>query len=246
MSTGTSFYSSIAPNAGAHNCIYRGKFLGNSVTDLQYLEISNGTFNDLFIGDYWTINNVNYRIASFDYFCSMGDTYWPGHHAVIIPDSRLYETSMNVPNTTEQGYVGTLMYKSGLDEAKTIIKAAFGEHIVKHRISLTTASTNGVASAEAFYDSEIELMCLSMVFGTGAFAPVSTGVVVPSICCETTQLQLFQLNPRFIHPIRDAQSYALRDIITSERFAYISWNGIPGYYSLPGNAFGVRPYFLIG
>ena len=234
-----------APNAGAHNAVYRGKALGGEATAAQWAAIAAGSFDDLYIGDYWTKNGVNYRIAAFNYFCGLGDTYLPGNHVVVVPDSNLYETGMNTTNTTVDGYVGTLMYKSGLNDAKATIKAAFGEHIVKHRIPLTTASSNGVASADAFYDSEVELMCLSMVFGTGAFAPVSMGAVVPKIPAETTQLPLFRLAPQ--HILSDhGRSYALRDIITDTRFAYVSWSGNPDYYSLPGNAFGVRPYFLIG
>lgn len=57
-----------AANAGAHNGIYRGKFLGNSVTAAQYAAIAAGTFEDLYIGDYWTIGGVNWRIAAFDYY----------------------------------------------------------------------------------------------------------------------------------------------------------------------------------
>ena len=38
-------------NAGFHNSVYRGKYLGSSVTAEQYAQISAGTFDDLFIGD---------------------------------------------------------------------------------------------------------------------------------------------------------------------------------------------------
>ena len=51
-------------NAGAHNAIYRGKSLGSTVTTAQYAAIKAGTFDDLYIGDYWTIGGVNYRIAA--------------------------------------------------------------------------------------------------------------------------------------------------------------------------------------
>ena len=48
------------PGAGAHNAIYRGKYLGTAVTDEQYAAIAAGTFDDLYIGDYWKINGVNW------------------------------------------------------------------------------------------------------------------------------------------------------------------------------------------
>ena len=53
-------------NAGAHNAIYRGKNLGTSVTTAQYNAIKAGTFDDLYIGDYWVINGKTWRIAAFD------------------------------------------------------------------------------------------------------------------------------------------------------------------------------------
>lgn len=46
-----------------HNVIYRGKNLGSVFTSAQKQAIVNGTFNDLYIGDYWRINNVNYYIS---------------------------------------------------------------------------------------------------------------------------------------------------------------------------------------
>ena len=45
-------------NAGSHNSIYRGKNLGSSVTQEQWNAIEAGTFDDLYIGDYWVIGGV--------------------------------------------------------------------------------------------------------------------------------------------------------------------------------------------
>ena len=61
-------------NAGAHNAIYRGKNLGTSVTAAQWAAIANGSFTDLYIGDYWVIGDFNWRIAAFDYYYKSGDT----------------------------------------------------------------------------------------------------------------------------------------------------------------------------
>ena len=96
-------------NAGAHNAIYRGKNLGTAVTTAQYNAIKAGTFDDLYIGDYWVINGVNWRIAAFDYYYRCGDTDLTTHHAVIVPDSSLYNHVMNDTNITEGGYVGSKM-----------------------------------------------------------------------------------------------------------------------------------------
>ena len=167
-------------NAGAHNAIYRGKNLGTSVTTAQYNEIKAGTFDDLYIGDYWVINDVTWRIAAFDYYLRCGDTDLTTHHAVIVPDSSLYNHVMNDTNTTEGGYVGSKMYREGLESAKTTIKAAFSGHVLSHRIYLTNAVANGKPSAGAWCDSEVDLMCEEMVYSCGIFRPTSDGSNVPA------------------------------------------------------------------
>ncbi len=40
-------------NAAAHNSVYRGKNLGTSITDAQLQAVRNGSFDDLYPGDYW-------------------------------------------------------------------------------------------------------------------------------------------------------------------------------------------------
>ena len=184
----------LADGAGAHNGIYRGKYLGTSVTDEQYAAISAGTFEDLYIGDYWTIGGVNYRIAAFDYYINCGDTNCTTHHAVIVPDTALYNATMNATNITTGGYVGSVMYKTNLATAKTTIKAAFSGHVLSHRIYLTNAVSNGKASGGAWCDSEVDLMNEQMVYGCGVFSPVSDGSTIPiNHRVDKSQLPLFAL-----------------------------------------------------
>lgn len=239
-------------NAGAHNAIYRGKSLGSTVTTAQYAAIKAGTFDDLYIGDYWTIGGVNYRIAAFDYYLNSGDTNCTTHHVVIVPDTCLYNAQMHntssggwesgAANTTAGGYVGSDMYKSNLERAKTTIKSAFSGHVLKHRIYLTNAVANGRASGGAWCDSEVDLMCEQMVYGSGIFSPVSDGSNVPAnYRVEKSQLPLFQHEPS---RICNRNNWWLRDVITASRFADVSGHGNAGY-SDASNSLGVRPAFCI-
>ena len=239
-------------NAGAHNAIYRGKSLGSTVTTAQYAAIKAGTFDDLYIGDYWTIGGVNYRIAAFDYYLNSGDTNCTTHHVVIVPDTCLYNAQMHntssggwesgAANTTAGGYVGSDMYKSNLEQAKTTIKSAFSGHVLKHRIYLTNAVANGRASGGAWCDSEVDLMCEQMVYGSGIFSPVSDGSNVPAnYRVEKSQLPLFQHEPSRIY---NRATWWLRDVITASSFAYVNDNGSANY-SDASHSFGVRPAFCI-
>lgn len=239
-------------NAGAHNAIYRGKSLGSTVTTAQYAAIKAGTFDDLYIGDYWTIGGVNYRIAAFDYYLNSGDTNCTTHHVVIVPDTCLYNAQMHntssggyeggAANTTTGGYVGSDMYKSNLEQAKTTIKSAFSGHVLKHRIYLTNAVANGRASGGAWCDSEVDLMCEQMVYGSGIFSPVSDGSNVPAnYRVEKSQLPLFQHEPS---RICNRNNWWLRDVITASYFADVGGNGGA---SCDGASYscGVRPAFCI-
>jgi hypothetical protein len=239
-------------NAGAHNAIYRGKSLGSTVTTAQYAAIKAGTFDDLYIGDYWTIGGVNYRIAAFDYYLNSGDTNCTTHHVVIVPDTCLYNAQMHntssggwesgAANTTAGGYVGSDMYKSNLEQAKTTIKSAFSGHVLKHRIYLTNVVANGRASGGVWCDSEVDLMCEQMVYGSGIFSPVSDGSNVPAnYRVEKSQLPLFQHEPSRIGNRND---WWLRDVITASHFARVNYDGL-AYYNGASVSFGVRPAFCI-
>lgn len=239
-------------NAGAHNAIYRGKSLGSTVTTAQYAAIKAGTFDDLYIGDYWTIGGVNYRIAAFDYYLNSGNTSCTTHHVVIVPDTCLYNAQMHntssggyeggAANTTTGGYVGSDMYKSNLEQAKTTIKSAFSGHVLKHRIYLTNAVANGRASGGAWCDSEVDLMCEQMVYGSGIFSPVSDGSNVPAnYRVEKSQLPLFQHEPS---RICNRAAWWLRDVITASYFALVADTGNASYYAASYSR-GVRPAFCI-
>lgn len=229
-------------NAGAHNAIYRGKSLGSSVTIAQYSAISAGTFDDMYIGDYWTIGGVNYRIAAFDYYLNCGDTSCTKHHVVLVPDTCLYNHVMNDTNITTGAYVGSKMYTEGLEQAKTSIKAAFSGHVLSKRIYLSNATANGRASAGAWCDSEVDLMCEHMVYGNGVFSPVSDGTTIPNnYRVEKSQLPLFQHEPS---RICNRVSWWLRDVISASSFADVSGNGYAYYYTA-STSFGVRPAFCI-
>lgn len=232
----------LSSGAGAHNSIYRGKNLGTSVTAAQWAAIADGSFTDLYIGDYWVIGDVNYRIAAFDYYLNNGDTSCTTHHVVIVPDTYLYNAAMNSTNTTTGGYVGSAMYTANLEQAKTIIKGAFSGHVLKHRIYLTNAVANGRASGGAWYDSEVDLMCEQMVYGSGIFSPVSDGIDVPTnYRVEKSQLPLFQHEPS---RICDRNNWWLRDVITAFAFAFVAETGRADYTD-SSYAISVRPSFSI-
>lgn len=227
------------PGAGAHNSIYRGKYLGTTYTAAQQAAVAAGTFDDLYIGDYWTIDGVNYRIAGFDYYLHCGDTECTTHHMIVVPDNNLYTHKMNDTNTTEDGYAESLMRTSGLEDAKTTVAAAFGaDHILSHREYLTNAVTDGYPSACSWYDCTVELMSERMVYGQGIMMPAGDGTIIPNNrTVSKGQLPLFA----FRHDlICNRATWWLRDIVSAAHFAFVFYGGNANYYAA-SIAFGVRP-----
>lgn len=226
-----------------HQTIFRGKSLGSSLTSAQKTAIQDGSFDDIFLGDYWTISGVTYRVADFDYWRRCGDTDFTRHHLIIVPDANMYSHVMNDTNTTEGGYVGSKMYTEGLTQAKTTINAAFGDAVLTHREYLVNAVTNGRPSGGAWYDSTVELMDENMVYGSKIFGAVSDGSSVPTnYTIDKSQLALFRAAPEYMH---NRQWSWLRDVVSGACFANVNDRG--GANS--GNASssnGVRPVFSIG
>ena len=222
-------------NAGFHNAKYRGKNLGTSLTTAQKQAISSGKFTDMFIGDYWVINDVTWRIAAFDYWLRCGDTDLTTHHVVIVPDTQLYTHVMNDSNDTTGGYVRSKMYTEGLEQAKETIKNSFGEsNILSHKQYLTNAVSNGKASASSWYDSTVDLMNEIMVYGCHVHTPTDYTI-------DKSQLPLFTFRPDLISA---RQWYWLRDVVSATDFAGVSALGSAEYYGAR-YAYGVRPAFAI-
>jgi len=227
-------------NAGAHNSIYRGKYLGTSLTPTQQTAISSGTFEDLYIGDYWTIGGVNYRIAGFNYFRNVGDTALTANHVTIVPDTTLYTAQMNGTNITTGGYVGSEMRTTNLAQAITTIEAAFPARVITNRQILTNATLDGKASGWSWYDSKVELMNEVMVYGSVAWgeATYNSGYNVGS---SHGRLPLFALRQDMVNT---RQTYWLRDVISAAHFAIAASHGT-AVNNNASTAFGVRPAFSI-
>ena len=235
----------IRDNSAYHNSIFRGEALGNEITSAQKQAIKNGTFENLFIGDYWTINGVNWRIAHFNYWLGTGDddNICTSNHIVIVPDTNLATAKMNSSNSTAGGYLGSGLYtginldetgNTGLSTAKATFVNAFGQkHLLKHRELFSNAVTNGTVSGTIWVDSIVDLMSERMVYGTPVWGKSGYEAGI-----DKTILALFDLNPEFIQKQRSW--YWLRPVGSAAGFCRVGTYG----YAVNGGAsdsVGVRP-----
>lgn len=234
--------------ASGHRMIFRGKSLGTTVTDAQKIAIQYGTFDDLYLGDYWTINGVKWRIADFDYWYMFGDNIFWNHHLLIVPDTNLATAKMNTSLVTTGGYVGSEMYKTTLPGIKSVIEASFPDLVLSHREYLINAVTSGYPSAGTWTESTVELMNELMVYGTHLYGPSGDGTTIPKRYTNSPrQLALFMVNPAFIigDPGGARIGYWLRDVVSATKFSAVTAYG-PANETDATVETGVRPVFAIG
>ena len=221
-----------------HNSYPRCKYLGTTITDAQNTAIKNRTYDDLFIGDYWTINGVNWRIVAIDYYYNVGDTNFDKGNIIVMPDTVLYSAQMNSTGTTAGAYAGSLMRTQNLNDAGTIAQNAFGSHLANHRIMLANAVDASSPSNYAWYDSNgVELPNEIQIYGTRAWGSALKGYVVAT---QKYQFPLMALAPQFVN-IR--QACWLQDVSSnsvSSEFASVSYDGVASHYFASGSR-GVRP-----
>ncbi|MBO5887455.1 MAG: hypothetical protein J6Q60_05490 [Bacteroidaceae bacterium] len=228
-----------------HRLVFRGKNLGSAVTTEQLAAIQAGTFEGLWLGDYWVINGVNWRIADFDYWYEKGDARFTKHHLVIMPDTRLYMTKMNSTATTTGAYIGSEMYTTNLAEAKAAVTSAFGDSVLSHREHFANAVSGGVPSAGAWCDSTVDLPNECMLHGHRLLgASMQSDAVACYDTIDTVQLALFKARPYFIMNANTGSIWT-RDVVNASKFAGINSDG----RAIAPNAdwnLGVRPVFAIG
>ena len=238
--------SLVFPNAGSHNSVFRGKDITANVTDGSfYTNIKNGTFKDIYIGDYFTktVNGTTFvfRVAGLDVYLHRGDTEFTSHHAVIVPDGIFGKFQMNSSNTTAGGYVATAMYTNVLPTWAGYLATAFGSNLLTNKELLSNAISGDLPSGWVWYDSKVNLMTSEEVVGHGGFG-MSGNNYGYNIGIAYGQLPLFRLAPEFIC---NREVWWLRNITTATNFAYVDDYGDLRYDSAVGT-WCLRPRFLLG
>jgi len=221
-----------------HNSYPRCKYLGTTITDAQNTAIFNRTYDDLFIGDYWTINGVNWRIVAIDYYYNVGDTNFDKGNIIVMPDTVLYNAQMNTGNTTAGAYAGSLMRTQNLNNARTIAQNAFGSHLANHRIMLANSVDTSGPNNWAWYDSDgVELPNEVQIYGTRIWGSSLKGFDVGT---QKQQFPLLALAPQFVNTRQTCWLQDVSSVSVSGGFDYVGGDGLAGT-SIASHSRGVRP-----
>lgn len=265
-------FGTVPDGAAAHNAAppLNRNLLEIYTSDEIYARIADGSYNGLFLGDYfditisteYTANEViRWMMADFGYYRMKGDTAFVKPHVVMVPKNCFTATAkMNETNTTEGGYAASKLSWTGVLEYITALQEKFSNHLLSHRdlttnkINATTpsmagAGLTGAASDWAWTNTVTSLMSEVQVYGTTVWSSsgYDTGIA-------NRQLALFQHDPTALVcklggvddvNASNRQWWWLRDVASSANFASVSANGYATYFGA-SYAGGVRPLFCIG
>ena len=250
-----------------HNNIYRGADLlsaghFSSINDI-ITAISQGNFEDIFVGDYFTASytvdgaqqSAKFRIAGINYFKAAANEWGvQDNHVCIVPDT-LGSSVMNDTNVTTGGYIGSKMYTTVLPKYYAALAGSVGTPFYGHIKAMKESLVNGVdntiqagggiakwtGAATGWADiANISLCLLSEleIYGTRNFGTAGDNVK------NAAQLPMFRLNPNTI-TVWGTKNTWLRSVAAGTAFCYAG-GGFHAGGNVASDVVAVRPRFAIG
>lgn len=182
---------------------YRGKNLGSTYTYEQKQAIEDGTFEDLYVGDYWTINGTKWVIADINHW-----TIVKSNHLCIIPETPIGSSQANSNAMTYTNFAESTLNKTLQSTVLNKIKEAFGDENLKEFTIFSFGgydSTYGTPTALSYYNTKIALPTLCEMFNwqyLGRVEGASRIILLDSVTGidgAMTQLQIFKENPNYVY-----------------------------------------------
>lgn len=215
-------------NPYMHRNVFRGKNLGEFITDEQLAAIRDGSFDDLYVGDYWEINGLRYRIADINYWKGVGyQESVQKPHILIVPDTALGSGQMHTSNSTSGGYKSSTMKTVRLNQIANSLPDVFKKILISHRMF----------SDGTWINVSVDLMNEVMVHGTYICTDNSNKQT-----SDTQQLALFRIVPE-LKTI--GANYWLRNLSSAQTYTLVSQYG-DASNDMATSTYGIRPVFGIG
>lgn len=229
-----------------HSSHFRGKNLGNEVTEEQIQAIQNGTFDDLWIGDYWEINNTKWRIADIDFYRQTNSS----HHIVLIPDTYVASVKPSAIGwSSVSTHLAPLMYDYLQNNKNAIVPSAISKYMKNVEVKRYSESLNTTATANTINFTRVNtsIFLPEMSNICGSWTAVSSLKIVPGVSeyNHVGELKLFKLNKSFV---KSNQTYQVNLAIIHSSTMYNI--GVNGYSQLTlgqmTDTLLFRPLVIIG
>jgi hypothetical protein len=235
-------YAKVATaNANTHNATYRGQSLG-SFNETFASDIKDGTFNNMWVGDYFVVNNHTYKIAGFNYKCGHEENTGLTNHLIMITDV-LSSQAMNSTNTTAGGFAGTKLFKNYFPQIESQLQTDFGNHLLTFKSYLSTSiDSNGAPNNGQWYSLKACMCNSAMWWGKPSQYSNNANGAKFNLGDETEQLPIMKLHTA--EQSSGGNWVWLRDIYNSSGFADAIDDGSAAW-DAAGDSGDVRAFFLI-
>lgn len=243
-----------------HRNIFRGKNLGTAYTSAQKQEVYNGTFHDLWVGDYWEISGNKWRIVDMDYFAHSDDK----HHLVIMCDKIIHKVDSYCSVNSKVPYSQSNPYMANGRDAylNTKIPSTFKQNMFQHpEVICSGQGGNGEATSWEEVTNTLQNPTHAQIFGSTNPYTLNIASQIPQNQSNgINQFALMRLDGRFtaVDGLGDASitsnaGFVLRDpcgwgtSATSmfTRVLYDSFGCAMTTIDYGTSACGMRPYFAI-
>lgn len=230
-----------------HNQIWRGKNLGTSYTNDQKSAIQSGTFDNIWVGDYWIIGGNTYRVMHVNYPFSAAENDDSGLNTspniVVQADDNLktdkfFDTTSEMSST---GILGAYGMNAGLTSVRSTVQSSFGvgNIVPKPYVVMSGEGTTGTQTA-SWSSYSVVHPSLGMILG---FAhPHERGVASPQ-----TQLAAWRLAPNKL--VKFNQHFWLQTAAKPGAGSFplrFKSSGATSDYATPSVTAGYRPIFVLG
>lgn len=234
-----------------HKNIYGGRVFNGLPTSDQLAAIHSATFDNLYPGDIFRVNDHDYIIADLDYYYGRfdklnaeGSTAKHAHHLVMIATNVTPRSArMNPTDDTTGAYVNSEMYTETLPIIQEQIEEDFGSLVMTHRQYFANAVSKDIPTNAAWYDCKINLMNEVNVYGCYHHSRSPSGLINRDhITVDREQFSLFKLNPNYFY----RKNIWLRDVVSTTDFAIIGGTGFSTTAHASNGNIQIYPVFLLG
>ena len=269
------FADLLTNNPYIHNAIPRCKDIQEYFDDGSlYTRISSGTFEDLYIGDYFKAKyngtEKTFRLAGFNTFWINTSTTSYGvidkNHAVVVPDECLKTSSMYTASSSSTvvgqisngGYgksvvhstsIGSITSNAGVGNINLNLYTIFGSHLISSRESLSISVSTSILSGagDGLYGASNN--CTTYICQAVVMPELEVyGTTLASSSYYDNQSNHAQLPLfRLIPWMKNItrDDWWLRDVASSDSFCMVSRYGNASR-ATADEVKGIRPRFCIG
>lgn len=247
-----------------HSQLIRGKNLGTVYTTAQQQAVQNGTFHDLWIGDYWTEGGIKYYIVDINYYKTMPasrddieakpDANSLSNHLILMASSGATNIKWHSRSGEENvPFANSTMYTVDLPNyVANGIPDIFKNYLVNKSHNISAAMQNDRVTGLALVQASCMVPTVSQILGI--YNPLATlntsGTYIADVATTRgdRQFAAFQNSLFISNSFRVESGFWTRDLDGPWGIAIQAWDGSGMYFgpNTKDTEKNLLPFFIVG